>query len=76
VNVELWRVEDIELRQNALQRLTGDGTLVFKVARGDPKKPLEVTGVARGQALRDLHQKLLNLTFLMRGNPVVKGIIT
>ena len=75
-SIELWRVEDIELRRTFLQRLTGHGILRLRQVKGDPKKPLEVVGLARGKALQDTYQKMLNLVFLMRGNPVVKGIIT
>jgi hypothetical protein len=36
---------------------------------------VEVCGLAHGPQLIELHQDLLNLTFLLRGNPIVKGII-
>jgi hypothetical protein len=40
------------------------------------KKPLRVTGIARGAELESMVQELLHLTFLLHGNSVVKGIIS
>ncbi|MFC9911802.1 FHA domain-containing protein [Streptomyces sp. NPDC127197] len=74
-NLELWRVESIELHRTLLQRMTRDGKLVIEEVHKS-KKPLEVVGLARGSELRQIYQEVLNLVFLLRGNPVVKGIIT
>jgi membrane protein YdbS with pleckstrin-like domain len=88
-NVDLWRVRNIDLERTLLNRMTGDGTMVFLLTpepttegrRHREKHPhmrdqiVEVTGLARGSRLEHTFQQLLNLTFLLRGNPVVKGII-
>jgi membrane protein YdbS with pleckstrin-like domain len=92
VNVELWRVRNIEVDRTLLNRVTRDGTLVLHVM-GEPglrrrrRKPrrgaaahpdddvLELTGIARGRRLEETYQQLLNLVFLLRSNPVIKGII-
>jgi membrane protein YdbS with pleckstrin-like domain len=88
LNVELWRVRNIELERTLVNRLTGHGTLVVHVT-GDPslksrrkrrKDPsedyvLELTGIARGRRLHATFQNLLNLVFLLRSNPLAKGII-
>jgi hypothetical protein len=71
-NLELWRVSDIELQRTFLNLLTGDGTLVIGLHHGGK---LTVRGLARGTQLEDMYQKLLNLVFLLRSNPLVKGII-
>jgi membrane protein YdbS with pleckstrin-like domain len=83
-NLELWRIQTIELEQSVLNRLTGDGTLRFTIHRdmtaiprsrtSRENKPLSVTGLAKGKELDDLFQQLLNLVFLLRSNPAVKGI--
>lgn len=72
-NLELWRVKDIELKQGFWNRLTGDGTLVMTAYQEE--KPVDVTGIARGQDLRDMYQRILNVAFLLRSSPVVKGIV-
>jgi len=89
-NVDLWRVRNIELYRTFLNRMTGGhGTLVVilnpepivgKVGRRKKHSRMneqfvEVTGLAKGSRLDDSFQQLLNLTFLLRGNPIVKGII-
>jgi len=77
VNVELWRVHDIKLRQTFLNRLTGDGTVAFYIEQGSRRESDEfvLTGLASGRRLPEIYQQLLNLVFLLRSNPVVKGII-
>jgi tetratricopeptide (TPR) repeat protein len=72
-NLELWRVEGVELHRTLFNRLTGDGTLVLRLH--SEKDAVQVTGIARGRRLHEIYQELLNLVFLLRGNPVVKGII-
>jgi membrane protein YdbS with pleckstrin-like domain len=76
-NIELWRVEDIDFRQTLLNRVTGDGILIIHPlprARGNAKD-IVVPGLARGRKLREMHQELLNLTWLLRSSPAVKGVI-
>jgi tetratricopeptide (TPR) repeat protein len=88
-NVDLWRVRNIELYRTFLNRMTGGhGTLVLTLnaepaadKRHHGKKHsrsdqfVEVTGLAKADRLDEIFQQLLNLTFLLRGNPIVKGII-
>jgi len=89
ISLELWRVRNLELDRSLFNRMTGDGTLVFTAfpeavpghgGRRELRKTanlshLEVSGFAHGDDLKTTFQKLLNLTFLLRANPVVKGII-
>jgi tetratricopeptide (TPR) repeat protein len=87
-NIDFWRVHNIDVDRRLINRLTDDGTLVFSLTFGvlpenyqrrrrkaGPDHVVEVCGIARGAELAELHQDLLNLTFLLRGNPIVKGII-
>lgn len=88
-NVDIWRVLNIELERTFINRMTGDGTLVLILSplaaadrhrRKRKKQPgseqfVDVIGLAKGRRLEETYQQLLNLTFLLRGNPVVKGII-
>ena len=87
-NIELWRVQSIELDRTIANRLTGDGTLMIELSgtatsslrRRGRRKPstgdvLKVTGLTRGRQLDATFQQLLNLVFLLRANPIVKGII-
>lgn len=87
-NIDFWRVHNIDLDRRLINRLTGDGTLVFSLTFGilpenyqrrrrrtKPNQVVEVCGIAQDAKLAELHQDLLNLTFLLRGNPTVKGII-
>jgi hypothetical protein len=88
-NVDFWRVLNIELERTFINRMTGDGTLVLMLSptaiadkrrRRRGKHPgseqfVDVTGLAKGSRLEDIYQQLLSLTFLLRGNPLIKGII-
>jgi FHA domain/Tetratricopeptide repeat len=83
-NHDIWRVRNVDLDRRLLNRMSGDGVLVFDLTpysmggqtrRARRGNTVRVIGLARGQRLIDVHQKLLNLEFLLRGNPVVKGII-
>ena len=74
LNIELWRVENIELHRNFINRLTGDGTLMIQLVH--QKKQIKLTGLARGPRLEDIRQQLLNLVWLLRSNAAVKGIIS
>jgi len=85
VNVDLWHVRGIELKRTFLNRLTGDGTLVLELvpqpalsrSRRTPAGdgPVQLTGIVRGKRLEEVYQQLLNVAFLLRSNPIVKGII-
>jgi membrane protein YdbS with pleckstrin-like domain len=82
-NLELWRVENVQLHRSPLQRLTRDGTLVIDVLRSaqpasklDLKRgPVRVVGLARDAELNTVYHQMLDLVWLLRGNPWVKGII-
>jgi pSer/pThr/pTyr-binding forkhead associated (FHA) protein len=88
-NVDLWRVRNIELYRTFWNRMIGDnGTLIIVLSpepaagkthhskkRSRLDDQVEVTGLAKGSHLDEIFQQLLNLTFLLRGNPIVKGII-
>jgi hypothetical protein len=82
-NVDIWRVLNIELERTFVNRMTGDGTLVLILSplaaanrhRRRSEQFVNVIGLAKGSQLEETYQQLLNLTFMLRGNPVVKGII-
>jgi hypothetical protein len=87
-NIDFWRVHNIDLDRRLINRMTGDGALIFSLTfgvlpehyerrrkRNKPDHVVRVCGLVRGPRLMELHQDLLNLTFLLRGNPIVKGII-
>jgi hypothetical protein len=83
-NYDIWRIRNIDLDRRLLNRISGDGMLIFDLTpyssgaqtrRARRGNTVRVIGLARGQRLIEVHQKLLNLEFLLRGNPVVKGII-
>jgi tetratricopeptide (TPR) repeat protein len=84
-NYDLWRVRAISLKKTLINRMTGDGTLSFALSpeastehrriRGRKATIVKVPGLTHGSELASLYQDLLNLVFLLRGNPVVKGII-
>jgi tetratricopeptide (TPR) repeat protein len=79
-NVDLWHVREVTLERTFVNRLTGDGTLVLQV---DPRRSiqgangdeLELVGIARGKRLEQIYQGLLNVIFLLRSSPLVKGFI-
>ena len=83
-NYDIWRVRNVDLDRRLLNRMSGDGVLVVDLTpysmgsqtrRARRGNTVRVIGLARGPRLIDVHQKLLSLEFLLRGNPVVKGII-
>ena len=78
VNVELYRVLDLELRQGIWQRMTGDGTLELYVegVHGSqfPRK-MHMRGLAPMDDLRSIFPKLRSLIVALRSGPWGKGII-
>jgi len=80
--LDVWTVGDIDLGRNALQRLTGDGRLIFRGTRhdrpsGSPARrarQLTLTGVARGRELEGVYVQLLYLNFLLRAHPGLEGV--
>jgi membrane protein YdbS with pleckstrin-like domain len=58
--IDLHRLRRVTLSQTALQRLTGDGTLLLELA--DHAGPIPVTGLARGQQLHQIYEQLTALT--------------
>ena len=73
VAYELMRVHNIEFKQSFLNRLTGDGVLVFHI-ENEPQ-PLIIRGLVKGKKLQDTYQQFLNLVSLLRFNPNAKGYI-
>lgn len=73
MNVELWRVQNVELRRTFLNRLTGDGSLILQLYN-EPRR-LKIVGAARSSRLDQVYQQLLNLVYLLRTNPLSKGIV-
>ena len=58
--IDLRQLRRVTLDQTALQRLTGDGTLLLELADG--AGPIPVTGLARGQQLQQVYRQLAALT--------------
>ena len=82
-NIDISRIRDVNVDRRLVHRMTGDGVLVvnFAPVSGSPKTWLarrrnvvRVIGLARGECLIEIHQKLLSLIFLLQGNPILKGI--
>lgn len=81
--LDVWTARDVELDRDLVQRLTGDGTLTFKGTTHDRArrlhkgqfKPLRLIGVARADELEGIYALLLDLKFLLRAHPGLKGII-
>ena len=70
-NIDFWRVHNIDLDRLLINRLTGDGTLVFSLTfsilpenyqrrrkRAKPNQVVEVCGIAQDAELAELHQDL------------------
>jgi tetratricopeptide (TPR) repeat protein len=74
-NIELWRVEDVQLIRSLINRLTGDGSLIVHYIQDRKSKTVELKGLASGGRLEEIRRQLLDLVFLLRANPTVKGII-
>jgi len=82
---DLWLVRAIRLKRSLINRMTGDGTLILSIVPegvADPRRIrkgnraiVKITGLAQGSALIEVYQTLLSLVFLLRHNPVVKGIV-
>jgi hypothetical protein len=65
---------NVWLQRTFVNRSTGDGTLRFQTI--PDKGILDLTGLVRGaRNLEATYQEFLNLVWLLRSNPVVKGII-
>jgi membrane protein YdbS with pleckstrin-like domain len=58
--IDLRQLRRVSLHQTALQRLTGDGTLLLELAGW--AGPVPVTGLARGQRLQQIYGQLAALT--------------
>jgi tetratricopeptide (TPR) repeat protein len=73
ITYELLRVHNIEFKQSFANRLTGDGTLIFRI-ENEPE-PLVIKGLVKGKKLQEIYQQFLNLVALLRLNPSAKGFI-
>ena len=77
-NIELYRVEDIELHQTLINQITRDGTILLHVTPGHAQAQrveVKLTGLAKIDQLRVLFEQLRNLVLLMRTGSWGKGII-
>jgi hypothetical protein len=76
VNVELWRVRDVRLERSFLNRISGDGRLVLIINRGPQatRSELRVIGLARGQRLIELYERIAALVKLLRTSAALNGI--
>jgi tetratricopeptide (TPR) repeat protein/membrane protein YdbS with pleckstrin-like domain len=70
--VDLWLVQRIDLDRSLLNRLTGDGAMILSLVGNHE---ITVFGLRKSPELEKLYQQLQDLRFLLRANPVVKGII-
>jgi membrane protein YdbS with pleckstrin-like domain len=73
ITYELLRVHNIEFKQSFANRLTGDGTLIFRIE--NEAEPLVIKGLVKGKKLQEIYQQFLNLVALLRLNPSAKGFI-
>ncbi len=71
-NLELWRIQSLELHRGLINRMTGTG--YFRVETHD-KATYLIPGPEEGKKLDQLFQELLDLVYLLRANPIIKGII-
>jgi membrane protein YdbS with pleckstrin-like domain len=75
-NIELYRIEDIQLHQTFLNRLTQDGELILHVATGHTQpRLLKLRGLAKINQLQVLFDQLRSLIVLLRTGQWGKGII-
>jgi membrane protein YdbS with pleckstrin-like domain len=72
INIELWRVQSAELRQSVVHRVFGSGYLRLTLHSGEV---VLVPGPSPTPDLAQVYQELLDLIYLLRANPVIKGII-
>ena len=73
---ELLHLTDIGLQQSVLDRLTRNGKLTLTFDRRGKPDVVIMRGLASIDELRVLRTRLLNLSRLLRGNPLVRGIIS
>lgn len=75
-NLELFRVNDIDLERTLINRVTGDGTLVFTLRNAAGSAEVDsLKGFAKMPELEEVRVELLNLVGLLRTHPFIKGII-
>ena len=80
--LDIWTLGDIDLARNALQRLTGDGTLILKGTRHGSSagsavhrpRQLSLAGVAHGHELERVYVSLLYLNYLLRAHPGLEDL--
>jgi tetratricopeptide (TPR) repeat protein len=70
---EIWRFKSVELHQSIPNRLTGDGTLIFR--NDDNRSEVFVTGLKDISELTVLRDQFLDLIFTLRSNKIVQGYI-
>lgn len=75
-NYELYRVQDIELHQSFVNRLTHDGTLALHIVPGRGEAHLvKISGLSSIDELRIMFDRLRNLILLLRSGTWGKGVI-
>lgn len=67
---DLWQVREISLDRPLINRITGDGLLTLYAV-----KKQRIRGIAKRDELLTIFRQLQDLRFVLRANPVVKGII-
>jgi len=72
----LHHVHAIDLEQSFLNRLTRNATFVFHLDTGKGEvHRIRITGLAHGRELKEFHEKLVNLTSILRTFDIIKGFI-
>jgi Tfp pilus assembly protein PilF/membrane protein YdbS with pleckstrin-like domain len=74
-NIELYRVIDIELRRSLVNRMTGDGYVVFTLPGHPNVRRLTLKGVAPYADLEKLFENLRDLILILRSGMWGKGVI-
>jgi hypothetical protein len=72
--IELWRVDEIQLKRSITQVITGYGTFVIRQLHR-PDETIEVPGLTRRQSLDAEHEKLYQLVMSLRSNKTLQGVV-
>lgn len=73
VNVELYKIEDVSVHQDAINLMTGDASLCLK-AHGEPLT-YKLRGIAKAEQMPELLHQFRDLVFVLRSGPWGKGVI-
>lgn len=72
---ELYRVEDLELDQSFINRLTDDGTITLHTKEKGKSTSLKLVGIAPIGKLRNVFDQMRNLVLMLRTGPWGKGVV-